>query len=297
MEERGGEIRLQTTPHKFIVEQERIVGVEAIDGTRIRARHFVASSLNPQQTFLSLLDENLLPYTWRKRARDFQYNLLAPLFALHLNLAEPPHYRAAENERHLRDAFMVILGLEDVAQYLKIVEHHKAGTIPPTIMWGSCPTQFDPTQAPQGKHTAFMWEKLPYHLQAHAENWDGAKEKHGRTMLNLWSQYAPNLHDVVRHVFTRSPLDTERTLPNMREGDLLVGAFTNGQVGYNRPFPGAGHYRGYLPGLYLCGSCCHPGGNVTGLPGYNAAQVILGDLGVTADWMPEPVETQLANLT
>ena len=26
----------------------------------------------------------------------------------------------------------------------------------------------------------------------------------------------------------------------MREGDLLVGAFTNGQIGYHRPFPGAG---------------------------------------------------------
>ena len=79
--------------------------------------------------------------------------------------------------------------------------------------------------------------------------------------------------------FTRSPLDTERTLPNMREGDLLVGAFTHGQVGDDRPFPGAGHYRGHLKGLYLCGSCCHPGGNITGLPGYNCAQVLHADLG------------------
>ena len=36
--------------------------------------------------------------------------------------------------------------------------------------------------------------------------------------------------------FTRSPLDAERCFPNMREGDLLVGAFTNGQIGYNVPF-------------------------------------------------------------
>ena len=33
-------------------------------------------------------------------------------------------------------------------------------------------------------------------------------------------------------------------------------------------------------GLYLCGSSCHPGGNITGLPGYNAAQVLLADLGL-----------------
>jgi len=96
--------------------------------------------------------------------------------------------------------------------------------------------------------------------------------------------------------FTRSPLDTARDLPNMREGDLLVGAFANGQVGYNRPFAGAGHYRSHLPGLYLCGSSSHPGGNVTGLPGYNAAQVILADLGIRADWAPPSLEARMSSV-
>jgi phytoene dehydrogenase-like protein len=65
--------------------------------------------------------------------------------------------------------------------------------------------------------------------------------------------------------------------PNMKYGDLLIGAFSDGQTGYNRPFAGAGHYRGHVKGLYLCGSSSHPGGNITGLPGYNCAQVILAD--------------------
>jgi phytoene dehydrogenase-like protein len=82
----------------------------------------------------------------------------------------------------------------------------------------------------------------------------------------------------------------------MREGDLLVGAFGHGQVGYDRPFRGAGHYRGPVKGLYLCGSSSHPGGNVTGLPGYNAAQVVLADLGLPAPWAPEPLEQQWARL-
>jgi phytoene dehydrogenase-like protein len=94
--------------------------------------------------------------------------------------------------------------------------------------------------------------------------------------------------------FTRSPLDVERCLPNMREGDLLVGAFANDQVGYHRPFAGAGAYRTHLPGLYLCGSCAHPGGNITGLPAYNAAQVIMADLGLKAPWLPTPIASRLA---
>ena len=61
-------------------------------------------------------------------------------------------------------------------------------------------------------------------------------------------------------------------------------------VGKRRPFPGAGHYRTHLPGLYLCGSSSHPGGNITGLPGYNAAQVVFADLGLKAAWLPKPVQ-------
>ncbi|MCA9147593.1 MAG: hypothetical protein KDB05_32705, partial [Planctomycetales bacterium] len=106
------------------------------------------------------------------------------------------------------------------------------------------------------------------------------KDRHGAEMLALWSRFAPNITDATITSFTRSPLDTERMLPNMQSGDLLVGAFANDQVGYHRPFPGAGHYRAHLPGLYLCGSCCHPGGNITGLPGYNCSQVLFADLGV-----------------
>jgi phytoene dehydrogenase-like protein len=163
-------------------------------------------------------------------------------------------------------------------------------------MWGTVPTQFDPSQAPPGKHTAFMWEKLPYRLHGDPRNWDTEKDRHGQAMLDLWNEYAPNLNDCVLDWFTRSALDTERTLPNMCEGDLLVGAFTDGQIGYNRPFPGAGHYRGHIQSLYLCGACCHPGGNVTGLIGYNCAQVLLGDLGIRADWMPRPAESLLEEL-
>jgi phytoene dehydrogenase-like protein len=191
---------------------------------------------------------------------------------------------------------MVIIGLDHVDQFGDIVRHHEAGTIPPTVMWGACPTLFDPSQAPPGRHTAFMWEKLPYRLNGDPANWDAARDAHGRAMLALWQRHAPNLADAVIDQFTRSPLDTERSLPNMREGDLLVGAFTNGQIGHDRPFPGTGTYRAHIPGLYLCGSSSHPGGNITGLPGYNAAQVILADLGLAADWAPPPIAGRLAEL-
>jgi len=35
---------------------------------------------------------------------------------------------------------------------------------------------------------------------------------------------------------------------------------------------------------------------VTGLPGYNCAQVLSADLGLPADWAPESIENQLARI-
>ena len=293
--ESGGEIRLLTEPRRIRVENGRAAAVET-GAEVIAARHFIASSLNPHQTFLDLLDLHFVPREIRDSVDAFQYNLLAPLFALNLNLREPPRYAATAKRPELAQAFMVILGLDHVDQFHDIIRHHEAGSIPPTVMWGSCPTLFDPSQAPAGRHTAFMWEKLPYRLHGGAANWDAAREAHAKEMLALWQRHAPNLADAVIDSFARSPLDTERSLPNMREGDLLVGAFTNGQIGHHRPFPGAGAYRAHIPGLYLCGSSSHPGGNITGLPGYNAAQVILADLGIKAEWAPPPIAARLAAL-
>jgi phytoene dehydrogenase-like protein len=219
--------------------------------------------------------------------------VLAPLFALNVNLREPPRYRADANCQHLVDALMIILGIDDDETFDHIVRHHDQGTIPPTVMWGSCPTRFDPTQAPNGHHTAFMWEKLPYRLGGHPDNWIRQSARHAETMLSVWSEYAPNLKQSLLEWFAVSPREIPLTLANMQDADLLVGSFDYGQQGYHRPFPGAGHYRTHLSNLYLCGGCCHPGGNITGLPGYNAAQVILSDLKCSADWMPPPLLDRL----
>lgn len=292
----GGEVRTGTEPQAILVRDGKALGIELTTGERIATGAFVASGLNPQQTFLKLLDADVSGESLRKQASSFQYNLLAPLFALNLTLKEPPNYAAAERDPELARAFMVILGLERFGQFGDIVAAHEAGQIPATVMWGACPTQFDKTQAPAGGHTAFMWEKLPYAVQGDARNWEQLAPQHGDEMLKLWTEYAPNLSEAVIDSFVRSPLDTERSLPNMQAGDLLVGSFANGQIGENRPFAGAGRYRTPIEGLYMCGGSTHPGGNVTGLCGYNAARVLAADLNCPIWWSPPDAEQALRSL-
>jgi phytoene dehydrogenase-like protein len=291
----GGEIRCGVTPREILVRNGRAVGVRLASGDEITAGA-VVSGLNPQQTFLELLPASAVAAEVRARAERFDYNLLAPLFALNVALAEPPRWAAAAARPELERAFMFIVGLERFGQFHDIVAAHERGQIPDTVAWGACPSLFDPSQAPAGRHTAFLWEKLPYALRGRAEHWDEAREAHGRRLLETWSGYAPNLRGAVLDAFARSPLDTERELPNMRGGDLLVGSFAQGQIGWNRPFAGAGTYRTPVPGLYLCGGSTHPGGNVTGLCGYNAARVIATDAGKAVWWNPPDIEAALAAL-
>ena len=291
----GGEIRCNVELRQINMRQGRAVGVEVSEGGPITA-DVIVSGLNPQQTFLELLPSSAVAAGLRDSASRFEYNLLAPLFALNVALAEPPRWSAAAQRAELQRAFMFIVGLDRFGQFHDIVAAHERGEIPSTVAWGACPTLFDPTQAPPGKHVAFLWEKLPYALRGSPANWDAERDAHGRRLIEQWAGFAPNLKDAVLDQFTRSPLDIERELPNMRGGDLLVGSFANGQIGWNRPFAGAGNYRTPIPGLYLCGGSTHPGGNVTGLCGYNAARVIATDAGKKIWWTPPDIEDALARL-
>src|SRR5207302_1801644 len=53
--ESGGEILLNTTPRRIVIENGRAVGIQTGDGAIFKARQFIASSLNPLQTFLELI--------------------------------------------------------------------------------------------------------------------------------------------------------------------------------------------------------------------------------------------------
>lgn len=294
IEAHGGEIWCGVNIERMVVSQGRVSGVELADGQKVQATRFVASGLNPQQTFLQLLSESDAGPALRASARGFRYNLIAPLFGLHVVLSEPPCYTAAAADPELNAAFMCILGLDRFSQFRDIVHAHECGQIPRTVAWGSCHTQFDHSQAEPGKHAAFLWEKLPYDLEGDASKWEDQRDAHGQQLLEFWRRYAPNLtDDVILDRFALSPADTVQRLPNMSQGDLLVGSFDNNQQGYNRPFAGAGCYRTPLHGLYLCGGSTHPGGNVTGLCGYNAASVIAADLGLEPWWNPPDVVAAL----
>ena len=285
----GGDVLVNRTPRRIVVEQGRARGVELDDGSFIEARSFVVSGLNPLQTLLDLVGEAHLPSGMPARLRRYQFGVVGPLFGVYLALHEAPAYRAAAYDADAGRAFMSIIGLDRPEQIDHLYPTLGAGNLPTPVFGNSAvPTLHDPSQAPPGKHTAFFWQKVPYALRdVGGQGWDALKRDQMAAVLERWRAYAPNLRDdVILDAFAFSPLDTERHFPNMVRGDLNVGWFSAEQIGANRPLPDLSGYRTPIAGLYLSGAATHPGGNITGLPAYNAAAVVARDLGLDPWWKP-----------
>ena len=82
-----------------------------------------------------------------------------------------------------------------------------------------------------------------------------------------------------QHVYTAR--EYTQTFPEMRGGDIFMGAFSAEQVMYNHF-----GYRTPMGRLYMAGSATHPGGAISGGGGYISAGVLARDLGLKLWWKP-----------
>jgi phytoene dehydrogenase-like protein len=259
----------------------------------LKASKFVATTLNPQQTFLELIGGDKIDPHLKERAENFKYSPVTPVYTIHLALDEQPLWVAAEWEPQAKDAWLIIMGVESTEDVKVLEADCRAGRFPSRLqLFGGVPTVFDPWQAPKGKHAAWFWQVAPYNLKdGGPDRWDDIIDEVTEKETELITEFAPNINkDTIVHSFGLSPVDIERHFPNMREGDWMCGELNPDQFLYNRPFPECSQYRTPIEGLYIAGSCCHPGGNITGAPGYNAAKIIVEDLGLERWWTPPDLE-------
>ncbi len=277
----GGQIRQQSHVDKILVEQGRAVGVELQDGTVYRARKAVVSNVDPGQTFLKMVGSEHLPPEEVARVEGWQMNESA-LFGAHMVLREPPNYAVSEKYPDMNETFHQTFGYdvpEEVHDHFQEIEAGRTPSKPGGEAW--VPTMFDPTQGPGGHHTAGFWQFVPYSVEGRGpEYWNEIKDDYFDRIVSRWREYAPNMTpENVVHRFSYTPLDNSNAIINMVNGDDHMGSYSSGQVGLGRQ-----PYRTPVEGLYMCGSCCHPGGSITFAPGYNAANVIAEDLSIDRWW-------------
>ena len=187
---------------------------------------------------------------------------------------------------------MTIVGLDHVDQFFDIIRHHEAGTIPPTVMWGACPTMFDSTQAPAGS-TRRSCGSCPIGSRATPPTGSAratARARDARAMAAMRRTCATRSSNV-----RRARRSTSSAACRTCAGRSAGRRFHQDQIGYHRPFPGAGAYRTHIPNLYL--RIQQPSRRQRHRPsGLQRRAGDPGDLGIRADWMPPSIADRLAAL-
>lgn len=126
------------------------------------------------------------------------------------------------------------------------------------------PSNFDPSRAPAGRHTAWAYCHVP----------NGSDRDMTDAIEAQVERFAPGFRDRIVARSTLSASEFGRYNPNLIGGDIGGGANTLRQI-ILRPIAAVQPYATPAKGVYLCSASTPPGGGVHGMCGFHAAETVL----------------------
>ena len=263
----GATVRTAAPVARITVAGDRASGVVLESGEEIAAG-CVVSSADVKTTFLRLLGTEHLDTGFVRRVDHVRSRGLAA--KLHLALDRAPSFTGIDGAT-LGGRLLVSPSLDYLERAFNPSKYGEFSAAPALEI--TIPTVNDPALAPSGHHVlSAIVQYAPYEPTG---GWDASRGAFTDAILATLEAYAPGLKASIVARELSTPQDLERefrvTGGHWHHGDLAFDQFY-----MVRPVPGASQYSTPLPGLYLCGASCHPGGGVMGLAGRNAATRILG---------------------
>jgi phytoene dehydrogenase-like protein len=267
--ELGVEIKTRTAIAQILVRDGKAVGVATTNGDEYYAS-VISSSVDPNLTFLKMLEPQHLTAEFRDQVKRYKYR--GSSGKVNLALDGLPDFTCLPGEgHHLRGAISISPSVDymerayDDAKYGNYSRRPYIDIVIPSLT--------DPSVAPPGKHVMSCFvQYAPYKLKE--GTWDEKREAFGDNVIDTVAEFAPNLKNIIvgRQVVT--PLDLEREF-GLTEGNIFQGELSLEQLFFLRPVPGWAQYKTPLKNLWMCGSATHPGGGIMGAPGRLAALEIL----------------------
>ncbi|HXT61469.1 MAG TPA: NAD(P)/FAD-dependent oxidoreductase [Pyrinomonadaceae bacterium] len=286
--EAGAEIRTNAEVRNIEVKDDRVTGVVLTNNESVPA-WTVVSNGDPGVTFTQLLDYAAVTPSFRTRAQNYRAHGVVAM--VHLALSGLPKFIGIDSEEQLSGR--IHIG-SDIDYIERAFDAAKYGDLSPKpFMEIAIPTLTDSSLAPSGAHVMSIHAQFaPYDLNGYARvpraasstleecapnDWDSRREELGDVVVNTLAEYAPNLKQLIVGRKILTPLDLEREF-GLTGGHIHHGEMSLDQLFAFRPFIGAAQYRTPVKGLYLCGAGTHPGGGITGAPGFNASREVVKNL-------------------
>ncbi len=269
----GMQVRTSCPVARIIVENGRAAGVQLEGGEEIRSK-IVIGNATARTIFTKLLDPDSLPEEFNRDIRNIRCE--STVFRVNLALSSLPD--APVFGRSNPDGGIVPqMTIAPSVGYMERAWHQaQTGDMSDEpFLIVKVPSLVDPTLAPAGHHIMNIFGgHAPYTLAR--GTWDERREELWERVLKVLKTQFPNIEGKILHRQTLTPLDLERIfdLPN---GHVHHGEISADQMFFRRHSPNYADYRSPVDGLYQASASVHPGGGVTGVPGHNAAKVILED--------------------
>jgi Phytoene dehydrogenase and related proteins len=273
--ELGVEVHLGSRVEEIIVRDGVVRGVK-VNG-RVYEAKFVLSSLDARVTMLELIPEDIIDKSLRRRLKSLKSPGASSKVVIAVrDLPRPRGGYAEYRDRIYRSSTLTIPSVEYVEKaYRDAIT--KGYSVEP---WMSINTQsyLDPSVAPEGWHIISIF--VQYTNYDNPRGWSEESRKELlESVYNVLDSYFEDLGGRVEKVLVLTPKDYEN-LFKTPGGHIFHLNMTLDRLWINRPLPELSKYRTPIKNLYLCGSSTHPGGGVTGLPGYLASKTLLEDIGL-----------------
>ncbi|MBM3167522.1 MAG: NAD(P)/FAD-dependent oxidoreductase [Chloroflexi bacterium] len=275
IKDNGGTIRVSSPVKSIRAESGEASSVVLDNGEEILATRAIVSNLNVKQLFLEMIEPLSLPTDFQEKVRRIKPSTFSAM-----NIAIAADKAPAYKDGKPCDAMFVEFS-PSLEEYWRIFEDFSHGIPSVRMPLLAVPTLHDPSRAPEGKHTIYLYHYQPYNLRhGGPDRWDAIKEKIAEDIIEVLHGHIDNLRQSnILSMNVMSPLDIERYNPSMKSGDILHIASFITQSYANRPLPGWGQYKTPIKQLYICGASTHPGGGATG-GGRAAAIAVMDDLGI-----------------
>ena len=270
--ERGAEICAGVGVSRVLLDGESASGVLLDTGERVLARA-VISNANPRHTFFDLVGAQHLEVRFVREVKNVKYRGCTARVTLALSglpqfigLDHGPGNSAEQLSGHV----LICPDLDYLERAYDDAKYGRFSQAP--YLDATLPTVLDPSLAPPGGHLMQVNVQFaPYHLVE--GDWDGQREALGERVITTLERNAPGLRDLIIGCHVQTPLDLERRF-GLPEGDIFHGQMGLDQLLVMRPVPGFARYQTPVGRLFLCGAGSHPGGGISGAPGYNAAREV-----------------------
>ena len=272
--ELGVEISTDAPVERVLVENGRAVGVRLEGGQELRAP-LVAANVGPAVLFRQMIDRTELDADFRRRMAGYRTG--SGTFRMNVALSELPDFAVLPGKSlapHHTAGIVIAPGLDYMDQAYD--DARACGWSRAPIVEMLIPSTLDDSLAPRGAHVASLFCQQFAPTLGDGRSWDDCREQAADLIIETVNAHAPNFRASVIARQIHSPLDLERKF-GLAGGDIFHGRMSLDQLWSARPVLGHGDYRAPVKGLYLCGAGTHPGGGVTGAPGFNAAREILKD--------------------